>query len=411
MSINYSVLLDRITIGLFCLSVLFLFCGLFIVPSGASYLSNLIVLSSFFGIINYLVGKKRNVGLRDKRILFVFAAYAAVILVNRQIHGDSSWIMRNLLYVVVFSCFIPREKIILNIGMLSAIMGGISIGALGIWQYHNGVDRVEGYTNAILFSQAALVMFILNMCVVLSPQRLIISIFSSVAMLGSLYALYQSQSRGVWIAAIFIILMVLFFKLRHRPIRLSIIIVVFIISIISLYQYSPIVQQRVLDAASDLDKIQLNSFDTSWGLRLMAWKSAWFGFLENPLFGVGSSGLERLRLEQLKSGIVDQFYINYGMYHAHNQFMQNLLIRGIFGGVVASLIMVYPLLIARNAFGIISASALVPVGIVICSLSDVPLEHQNTLYLYTLSVVFCWFNYENVLPADKDNNKNIKENS
>lgn len=394
MSINSTVLLDRVTIGLFSLSIIFLFCGLFVVPSGTSYLSNIIVLSSAFGFLNYFFSGKGG-GLRDKRLLFALVAYAVVILVSRQIHGDASWIMRNILYVIVFSCFIPREKIIINVGVLSVIIGGLSIGVLGIWQNYNGINRIYGYTNAILFSQAALIMFILNMCIILSHRRFVVSMFASMAMLSSLYVLYQSQSRGVWIAAAFIIMIVSFVKLRHRPVKLSILILVFIMSIMWLYQYSPVVQQRILDAANDLDKMQVNSFDTSWGLRLMAWKSAWFGFLDNPIFGVGYHGLESLRLEQLKSGIVDQFYINYGMYHAHNQFMQNLLIRGIFGGIAAVFVIVYPILIARNSFGIISASVLVPVGIMICSLSDVPLEHQNTLYLYTLSIVLCWFYYEN----------------
>ncbi|MGL6534383.1 O-antigen ligase family protein [Aeromonas caviae] len=184
-------------------------------------------------------------------------------------------------------------------------------------------------------------------------------------------------------------------KLKHKPIKLCLLILAFIISMILLYQYSPVVQQRILDATSDLDKMQGNSYDTSWGLRLMAWKSAWFGFLEHPIFGIGYDGLDDLRLEQLKSGIVDQFYINYGMYHAHNQFMQNILIRGMFGGAAAILVLIYPIVIARRPFGIFSASTLVPLGILICSFSDVPLEHQNTLYIYTLSLVLCCFYYEN----------------
>ncbi|WP_439842738.1 O-antigen ligase family protein [Aeromonas taiwanensis] len=395
MNINRKILLERITIALFSLSIVFLFCGLFIIPSGTSYLSNFIVLSCLFGVVNFFASAKTNVGLRDKRLLCVFLVYAIVVLVNRQIHGDASWIMRNIFYVIVFSFFLPRERITLNIGVLSVIIGGISIGGLSFWQYYHGSSRVEGYTNAILFSQAALIMFILNMIVVFSCQRVYVSVLASIAVISSLYALYQSQSRGVWIAAVFIIVFVSFIKLRHKPIKLSLLIFSFIIVMILLYQYSPVVQQRILDATSDLYKMQANSYDTSWGLRLMAWKSAWFGFLEHPIFGIGYDGLDDLRLEQLKSGIVDQLYINYGMYHAHNQFMQNILIRGIFGGAAAILVLIYPILIARKSFGVLSASTLVPIGILICSLSDVPLEHQNTLYIYTLSLVLCWFYYEN----------------
>ena len=75
--------------------------------------------------------------------------------------------------------------------------------------------------------------------------------------------------------------------------------------------------------------------------------------------------------------------------------MQNILIRGMFGGAAAILVLIYPIVIARRPFGIFSASTLVPLGILICSFSDVPLEHQNTLYIYTLSLVLCCFYYEN----------------
>lgn len=404
MPIRSLELLDKMTVSLFSLAIGFLFCGLFLVPAGSSYFSNIIVIASLSGVLNYYIGGKRDVGLRDKRLLWIFFIYALVILVNRQVHGDQSWLMRNLFYIIVFSLFIPRRLILLDVGIASVILGGVSIGGLSLWQYHNGLDRIEGYTNAILFSQAALVLLILNLNALYSSSNVILlRVMSSFAIIGTLYALYQSQSRGVWVAVVIVIGFVLFYEFRKKPIRLSLLTLGLIMVLGFLYQNSTMVQQRVADAASDLDKAQANSFDTSWGLRLMAWKSAWFGFVENPILGVGYDGIEKIKREQLNMGIVDQFYVDYGIYHAHNQVMQNLLVRGVFGGVIAIAMLFYPILLAGRKMGWTTAAALIPLGISICSLSDVPLEHQNTLYLYTLSIIYCWLFFEiKQMPINKN---------
>lgn len=404
MPIRSLELLDKMTVSLFSLAIGFLFCGLFLVPAGSSYFSNIIVIASLSGVLNYYIGGKRDVGLRDKRLLWIFFIYALVILVNRQVHGDQSWLMRNLFYIIVFSLFIPRRLILLDVGIASVILGGISIGGLSLWQYHNGLDRIEGYTNAILFSQAALVLLILNLNALYNSSNVILlRVMSSFAIIGTLYTLYQSQSRGVWVAVVIVIGFVLFYEFRKKPIRLSLLTLGLIMVLGFLYQNSTMVQQRVADATSDLDKAQANSFDTSWGLRLMAWKSAWFGFVENPILGVGYDGIEKIKREQLNMGIVDQFYVDYGIYHAHNQVMQNLLVRGVFGGVIAIAMLFYPILLAGRKMGWTTAAALIPLGISICSLSDVPLEHQNTLYLYTLSIIYCWLFFEiKQMPINKN---------
>jgi O-antigen ligase len=63
-------LLDRITAALFGLTIIFSFCGLFLAPFGQSIQSNLLAVTGIFGLLNYFVGKQRDVGLKDRRILW-----------------------------------------------------------------------------------------------------------------------------------------------------------------------------------------------------------------------------------------------------------------------------------------------------------------------------------------------------
>ena len=62
--------------------------GCFLIPPGQSILSNLLVVSGLFGLLNYFVGGNKDVFFIDRRLIWVFIFYAAVIMLNRLIHGD-----------------------------------------------------------------------------------------------------------------------------------------------------------------------------------------------------------------------------------------------------------------------------------------------------------------------------------
>ena len=126
----------------------------------------------------------------------------------------------------------------------------------------------------------------------------------------------------------------------------------------------------------------------------MAWKSAWFGFIEHPVLGIGLDGFKNIQHQQLLDGIVDNFYVNYGMYHAHNQFMQNMVVRGIFGLLGAIAVLVYPMIFFYHRTKVLSAGFMVSFGIFVCALSDVPMEHQNTLYIYMITLFSLCLSYE-----------------
>src|SRR5690606_38298968 len=135
MSIRSLELLDKATTALFALVIMFSFCGLFLVPAGQTILSNLLVVASVFGLLNYFFGKKRNVGLEDRRILWVLAAYAAMIFVNRLIHGAQSGVIRCLFFVVLFALRLPRKPALLTLGNAAIVTGGIGLAIMSLWQY------------------------------------------------------------------------------------------------------------------------------------------------------------------------------------------------------------------------------------------------------------------------------------
>lgn len=395
MSIRSLELLDKATTALFALVIMFSFCGLFLVPAGQTILSNLLVVASVFGLLNYVFGKKRNVGLEDRRILWVLAAYAVMIFVNRLIHGDQYGVMRGLFYVVVFALLIPRKPALLTLGYAAIVTGGIGLGIMSLWQYQSGIVRVEGFTNAILFSQAALTLAILNWFVFQQRQLLSwIRYGALVALVAALFALYLSQSRGVWLALGGVIVYIICYKGCFKPWKYAAIAVLCTAALGATYHSNQLIQKRVAAAVSDMQKMDKGSYDSSWGLRVVAWQSAWLGFVDAPVFGVGTRGFDSLKQEQAAKKLVSPLILHSALAHAHNQYMQNMVIRGSVGFFALAVFLFYPIGLAIKNMGWMSAGVFIPLTFAINGLSDVPFEHQNVLYVYALSLIFVWYSSE-----------------
>lgn len=391
MPIKPLELLDRVTTATFALTIAFSFCGLFLVPSGQSILSNLLVASSVFGLLNYFIGEKKDVFFTDRRLVWVFIFYAVVILINRMIHGDQYGVMRSLFYVAAFSLTIPRKKILLSIGCIAILSGGIGLGLLSIWQYKNGIARVEGFTNAILFSQAAITLAVLNWHLFIEARRsLLIKLCSMTALAAALVALYFSQSRGVWLALGIIISYVVIYKATFKPWKYSVVALLFIIGIGGIYHTNTLVQSRMASAVSDINNMESGTYNSSWGLRVVAWESAWLGFLDSPLIGVGTDGFTVVKEQQIAQGLVSPLVMDPALAHAHSQYMQNLVLRGAVGILALVIFLFYPMKLIIEKAGWGSPYTMIPLSFAVNALSDVPFEHQNTLYLYALSLVFCW---------------------
>ncbi|MFM4733357.1 O-antigen ligase family protein [Aeromonas salmonicida] len=395
MSIRSLELLDKATTALFALVIMFSFGGLFLVPAGQTILSNLLVVASVFGLLNYFFGKKRNVGLEDRRILWVLAAYAAMIFVNRLIHGDQYGVMRGLFYVVVFALLIPRKPALLTLGYAAIVTGGIGLGIMSLWQYQSGIVRVEGFTNAILFSQAALTLAILNWFIFQQEQMVRWARGCAlIALIAALFALYLSQSRGVWLAFGVIIGYIIFYKALFKPWKYAAVAILCAVSIGVIYHTNQLAQVRVAEAVSDLKLVEKGSYDSSWGLRVVAWQSAWLGFLDAPVTGVGTNGFDALKQEQVARGLVPPLALNASLAHAHSQYMQNLVIRGGIGFVMLVVFLFLPLWLSMKKMGGDAACVLIPLSFAISAFSDVPFEHQDILYLYVLSMIFVWYSSE-----------------
>ena len=381
----------RFCITLYAVTLFFTLCGLFLVPSGQHYLSKILVLSSIVGVINYFLGGGDNVGVAGKKVYLCVLIYIVAIGISRLVHDDDSWIIRNSLYVLVFFLVMPRERVLVESFKLGAFFGGITIGLLSIWQLYNGVLRAEGFTNAILFAQGALILAILNAYFAQESSNILTRYGYFIGSMFAILAIYLSQSRGVWLALTVVVIYFIFIKSIKNPAKYLLWLLILSCLLAIFYHESDILRARIYESVSEVNMMESNNYPSSWGLRLMAWRSAWAGFVEHPLLGVGLDGFKAIQQQQLLDGIVDSYYVNYGMYHAHNQFMQNMVVRGVLGLIAAFAILVYPMVFFWQKSNLMSVGFIVTLGIFICALTDVPIEHQNSLYIYLVSLFFICF--------------------
>ncbi|MGL5393120.1 MAG: O-antigen ligase family protein [Shewanella sp.] len=383
---------EKITEMAFAITMFFAFGFLYASARGHSYLSILVVISIILGIVSFFYFIKNKISLWSGlgNLSKIILLYGFMLVFSRLSHGEDSALIRISLFFTLFVFLIPKTELVKSYSIYGILAGGWVVGGVAIWSVSQGNMRVGGYTNAILFAQGALVIFILNVHVLFHESKATTKKIIAIIGAGlSLMAIYLSQSRGVWLSLVVVAVFYMFINrsllIRHIKLTLPSVIVVCIV-----FNYnSNIFTQRIDDIKNDLIQIEQGNYQTSIGLRLVVWKSAWLGFLEYPFIGVGKDGIDELKKQQVSEHKVNPVLLvgdgGLGMPHAHNQYLNQLVMRGLVGFIPMMILLAFPILM-REQFGFLGiylASAYLVSG-----LTDVPLEQKETLYIFLFSLLF-----------------------
>ncbi len=379
-----SYLLEKLHFYLYAITFSFVFVGLFTLPKGHEVIEVLVILSLLAGALNYFINKQTLTNM-SKLLTCTLLVSGLVILINHSIHGDWDRYGRAFLYMAAFVLLNPKIPNIKQIVFYSVAIGGVILGTLSLYQFNTGLIRVDGFTNAILFSQHLFILLIFNIYFFLSKNDKT-KFFSLISICFLFVGLYLSQTRGVWLAILLLVCTYLFIKAYKKPLKYSLIALVLVFIAFSTYDNSGFVRDKVASGISDIEKAKDGHFSSSWGLRIIAWDSAVKDIKNNYLIGVGKENFYLNKKAQVEKGEVNPLALNSALHHTHNQYLQSQLIRGIPGTIALLLLLLYPWL----SSGFITNKAYlfksIAFSYAIFSLSDVPFEHLNTIYLYTLSM-------------------------
>jgi O-antigen ligase len=334
----------------------FLFGALALVlPSGYSYGPSLLLLASpfFIGMTRSALTIPRELKLIGAGLLLYFLVMVISIWLDdgriSEIDRASRAVMAAAMLPLL--TFVPVR--------LPMLLSGCGVGALlafGIAAHDKFVLGYERAFNDVMPVQSgniAMSLGLFCLCGLLWAQkkgRLIFAFFMLLGACGGMGASFLSGTRGGWVLLPVILLTIgmLFKECMYRKKSLAMVAGALLCGGLIIAQPQSGVEARIklaqLDISQYLDKTNLN---TSLGIRLQLWQSAWRSFTERPLFGWGNHGVRESQKAQLARGEISQFIYNFNS-HAHNQFLDEMAKRGAFGIGALLIMMLTPLFLVKQ---------------------------------------------------------------
>jgi O-antigen ligase len=240
-----------------------------------------------------------------------------------------------------------------------------------------------------------------------SPARLIPVIAALMGILASIL----SGSRGGWLFLPLAIAIFLLFLNRHGSLRLSfksiLVSLSFTCAVIVFVLNYTTATQRLITAHLEIQQYISQQSDsvgkTAVGQRLEMWQASLIAFNKAPVFGIGPGAFDdhiaNLAQEDLVNSQVAEAWITEGKFHphthAHNEYLNTLATRGLFG--ISTLILLFGFFLQRFFILVMSdnhsqaslglAGILLISGYMIFSLTESVLYHAMTANFFFLSLV------------------------
>lgn len=376
-----------------------------VVPSGYSLGAAMLLLGS-----TVLLIKRPTLGLdrHDLAIMSVLALYAVIRIAAAWWDGQGwpgvdkpSRFMLAIPAMLLVMAYPPR---------LSWLWAGLAIGAIGAGSWAGwqklvvGVERATGYTYVIQFGNLSMLLGILCLAglgwaYVQRHRHLWLGLMAVGALCGVLGSLF-SGSRGGWVGIPFVLLVLYRGYGRHLSLGLKIIALAVVVGGGALMYALPQtgVQPRVLKAFDDIERYASGESRTSsLGARFEMWKGATHLVMEKPLTGWGDNGYRRgMRALGDEDIVHPRVAKKYG--HPHNEFLNELAKRGVFG--LVALLALY--LIPMRLFGrqmadrnlerrsLAIAGVLLSVAYIDFGLSQAFLAHNSGTMMFAFLLAVLW---------------------
>ncbi|MND98991.1 O-antigen ligase family protein [Aeromonas rivipollensis] len=325
------------------------------VPSGYSYGPALLLLASlgFIGVKCSVLILPREFKLIGLGLLTYFIVMAISVWLDGGKISEIDRASRALMAVAMLP-LLARVPV-----RLPLLLSGCGIGALlafGIAIHDKfilGYERAFNDVMPIQSGNIAMSLGLFCLCGLLWAQKkrkLVFSLFMLLGTCAGMGASFLSGTRGGWVLlpVILVTIVMLFKESLYRKGTLAMVVGALLCCGFLIVQPQSGVEARIELAQNDisqyLDKTNLN---TSLGIRLQLWQSAWQSFTEKPLFGWGNHGIRASQKAQLARGEISQFIYDFSS-HAHNQFLDEMAKRGVIGLGALLLMMLIPLFLVKR---------------------------------------------------------------
>ena len=362
--------------------------GMFWFPKGVNYVPPLVIaafISSFFvfgfkGVLRHL---KTNLFA-----LLVFAISAYNIF-QYQYHGSSSQELRAFITCFVFVvCF---NRMVLKRKHIFALIFVASCGVLvttGIQSFYFSISRAHGFINPIVFATYCASIAVMCFCIFLHLKNFKSGKLFFVLFLLLIISTLLTGSRGVWLALATSVVIISSFKFKRSMLspKKTIAVLSLAILIFAIILY-PLIIKRIQKTTFQLKQIKSGEMNNSIGARIQLWSSAIELAVISPVLGLGDSHSTELHNLYLK-GAINKKVLQYT--HYHNIFLDTLVKKGIIGLILLLALYIYPLIVSiRNTNSSWRKDISLGLFIIylVSGLTDVPMNHDKTIYLYVFFIL------------------------
>lgn len=365
---------------------------MWLIPDGYKYTPVTIILSSIAFVLLRgwnLVNRSNH---NSPRKLFYFTAIAATFFFafTYKLNGGNTSELRTLASLCIYFTIIYNYEIPVKFWKYTIAASGSLFVAICFYQYFfAGLERATLHYNPIPFATALGSSFL---CVIyfalVNKPKYRLAYFGLSLLL--LIALGTTGTRGVLLPVVIIIIITALYKtfFISKTSRLKTALVISVMTL-SLGILSHIFSDRITNTINDLEKVSTGQLTGSIGLRLQFWKAAVEISKENVILGSGEQ--HRAQFQQLSGkNVVSKEAIDYAPRHYHNQYLDNLVKRGLLGLTILLATLVVPVILSYRYLGTNSWRFWTISSIVFlysfASLTDAPFNHPPVIFTYYMII-------------------------
>lgn len=397
----------------------------FLIPALLLSTYNLSILPSFIFFIVSLIylketSKKVKLGNMEKVMIFFILLYFLTALPNVYFENFRGRVLdapiRFLFFIPIFILFLSGKiKFEIKYLAIGVIVGSFlaSLVASYDWFILNK-ERVDGFSFYINFGYLSASLLALSLAFFKLYKSNYWKILISSSILLSFFCILSTGTRGAYIAVPVILLAYLSLTLSKKNLVYALLITL-IFSVFVINNYKEISnQKRIQDAIVSFKNFDMNNEQwahTSIGTRFVFWNVAWQGFLDSPLRG--KTYQERIdfynklvreeKVFEVRWGDVNKNYA-----HAHSEYFEALISKGIFGFLATLGILFTPLVYffikksnTRTGSSIRVAGILFIIGFMIFGLSEAPLLASQISVYYPAIVLILWSTLKTSIEEEK----------
>jgi O-antigen ligase len=349
------------------------------------------IIGLLFSLTHPALKKTTHHNIRQP-ILWLIVLYIIYSVFGYYHHGVNSNEIRATLTCLLFFIFFPVRLLNRNFWIAFTFTGSlVSLFTSYYYSINLNAPRADWPVNAIPFATICSTFSVLSISLFRSASKNKIQTYSSmISFFFSVGAVILTQSRGLWVALFFtIILFSIEYLFRQKVNKKNIIKILLITTVVSGFSYllfSDSINQRIEATKHEYAQIQAGNFNTSIGLRLQMWSAAPKLAYQNLIIGSGDDHKQLLQA-QIQKGNVHPVLSNFKPVHYHNQILDKLVKEGVIGALLLIALFIFPLLSRqkyhRSSFEYGSIMGITTLYF-IAGLTDVPFFYGQTFTFYLL---------------------------